>query len=87
MEAPILNFSFPTLPEIDLSIIANAKVLSVVLFIIFIIYSIISGILIYHWRNYGMKSVKVYIIESIFLFVSLVLFVASAMSVYYFQLG
>ncbi|MEQ1499948.1 MAG: hypothetical protein ABL917_01080 [Parcubacteria group bacterium] len=84
MESPAQILQFENLFKLDLSSIVNAKVLSATLFIVFIVYAIISGILMYHWSNYGMKSLKVYAVEAIFLLVSIILFTASALSIYYF---
>ncbi len=74
----------PTISNIKASVLVNTPVLSVLFIVFFIFYFLISSVLVYHWSSYGMKSRGVIFAESIFVFVSLVLFVIAGMSLYYF---
>ncbi len=83
MQQPI--FSMPEFSQVDLSVVINTPVLTFILLLFLLFYIIISGILMYHWSMYGMKSAKVFLVETVFLLVSVVLFVVSFLSLYYFK--
>lgn len=71
---PSFNFSF-----------GLGKPFMVLVFAVFvIIYAIYSIVLFYHWSEYGMKSREVILAESLFTIVSLVLFLAVGVSVYFY---
>jgi hypothetical protein len=74
----------PKLFNIDLSFIINKPVLGIVFVLYFIFYLLISGVLFYHWHAYGMKSAGIMIARSLFIFVSIFLFVMSGLTIYYF---
>lgn len=82
MEFPRL--SVPGFSWFDASFVINDVTLSIVFVLFFIVYLIISSILFYHWRAYGRKSHSILVAESLFVFVSGVLFVVAGLSVYYF---
>ncbi|HBD24807.1 MAG: hypothetical protein A2566_00080 [Candidatus Zambryskibacteria bacterium RIFOXYD1_FULL_40_13] len=73
----------PILPDFVTSFLAGIPVFLIILVIFFIMYCIVSVILIYHWTQYGMKSVTVLFAETLFVFVSLFLFTLSFMSLNY----
>jgi hypothetical protein len=79
----ISKFKFPEFSNISMASFINVPLLTILLGLFFVIYIIISAVLIYHWKAYGMKSRGVLLAESLFLFVSLVLFVVSITSLYY----
>lgn len=69
---------FADLPTLPVSI---GKPIIWVLFALFIIgYAIITGILIYHWRKYGMSNKNIILAETLFLIVSGILFVLAFIS-------
>ena len=69
---------FADLPTLPVSI---GKPIVWIFFILFCAgYAVITGILIYHWRKYGMSNKKILLAESIFLIVSGVLFVSAFIS-------
>ena len=74
----------PAFPHIHASFLINAPVLLVILFLFFIIYSIITGVLLYHWSAYGMRNAGIIAAESLFLLVSFSLFTVSGLAIYYF---
>lgn len=74
----------PPFPHIKASLFINHTILFGALFVFFIIYTGISSVLVYHWTSYGMRSPGVIFAETIYLFVSIVLFVVAGMSVFYF---
>ena len=78
------QFSMPVFPHIDVSSFINTPTLLIILVLFFIAYAIVSGILMYHWSAYGMKSQGVLIAETLFLFVSVILFVIASLGLYYF---
>lgn len=53
----------------------NSQILWVILAVIFLLYAIMSFVLLYHWRNYGMGSRIIFRAEIIYFAVSFVLFV------------
>lgn len=82
MDLPILQM--PAFPHIKLAILVNTPTLLLLFGFFIIFYASVSSVLIYHWHSYGMKSPGILFAETIYLFVSLVLFVISGISLYYF---
>ena len=82
MELPKL--SMPAFPHIQASIFVNRPVLLVIFAMFFIVYAVITWVLMYHWSAYGMKSQGILVTETLFLFVSAVLFVVAGFGIYYF---
>ena len=74
----------PTFNNINLSVFISRPILLVLLVIFFLIYSVLSGVILYHWKAYGMRSHGILLAESLFLFVSLVLFVIAGTAMTYF---
>ncbi len=81
MELP--QFSLPLLPKLDLSKVLTPKALVFVLSVFFIIYSIFSLILFYHWFTYGMKNWGIFVGSVVFSVVSVVLFIVSISALSY----
>ncbi len=82
LELPPL--SLPSLPSIKASLIVNTPILTIILVVALIIYSIVSAILVYHWSSYGMRAASVLFAEALFLIVSVTLFVISGLAINYF---
>lgn len=82
MGAPI--FSTPSFINISISDIVVTPVLMGILVVFSIGYAIATAVLIYHWSAYGMRSPGILVAESLFLFISLVLFVFSGLAISYF---
>lgn len=78
------QFNFPDFLNIDISFMFSTQVLLIVLVLFFIIYAIVSGVLIYHWSAYGMRSPGILVAETLFLFVSMALFVFAGLAISYF---
>ena len=76
--------SLPSLPSINFAVVVSSTVLLIVLGVFFIIYLIISSVLFYHWNAYGMGSRGIVFGESIFLIVSVCLFVVAFLSASYY---
>ena len=74
----------PKFSNINFSIILSRPILLILLVVFFLIYAILSGVILYHWKSYGMKGRGVILAETLFLFVSLVLFVIAGVSMTYF---
>lgn len=74
----------PSFPELNISFVLNIPVLLVILVLFFIFYSVITSVLVYHWRAYGMKSAGILAAESLFFAVSVILFVTAGVSLFYF---
>lgn len=74
----------PTLPEIKASFILNVPVLFTILILFLIFYGIVTSVLVYHWRAYGMKSKGILAAESMYFTVSVILFVTAGVSLFYF---
>ena len=58
--------------------------LYLIFIVYFFLYAIVSAILFYHWKNYGMRSQGIMIARSLFIFVSIVLFVICGISIFLF---
>ena len=82
MELP--QFVIPGLEHINLSWIINRPVLLIILGLFFVIYAIMTWVLMYHWSAYGMKSHGILVAKTLFLFVSTLLFVVSGLALTYF---
>ena len=78
------DFIMPVFPHINLPLFINKPVLLGILALFFIVYSVITGVLMYHWSAYGMKSQGVLVAETFFLFVSVILFVIAGLGISYF---
>ncbi len=76
-------FSFPSIDGLRISSFFSKPILAGILVLYFTIYCVITGILFYHWRVYGMGSKKVIFAETIFLLVSIALFVFAGVSITY----
>ncbi|OHA93588.1 MAG: hypothetical protein A3H52_02305 [Candidatus Zambryskibacteria bacterium RIFCSPLOWO2_02_FULL_39_26] len=85
-DAPYSLFdgSLFSLPTISLSFFINPTALFVILLLFFIFYLILSIILMYHWSAYGMRSPGILVGETLFISVSLVLFMISSLAIFYF---
>ena len=82
METP-LSFPF-SLPVLSLPIVISSQALFILLALFFVVYAIISGVLVYHWSAYGMRSAGIVVAELLFLMVSIALFVFSILAIYYY---
>ncbi len=71
-------------PNIDLSTFLSRPILLAFLVLFLIFYLIISAILFYHWRAYGMKNKGVLFAESVFFAGSVILFVIAGVSLFYY---
>ncbi len=74
----------PSFKNINFSVFLSRPILLVVFVVFFLIYAVLTAVIIYHWKAYGMKSPGIIAMEGIFLFVSLVLFVIAGTSMTYF---
>ncbi|MSU45076.1 MAG: hypothetical protein EXS47_00365 [Candidatus Zambryskibacteria bacterium] len=82
MELP--SFGMPNFPSISLSFFINTTGLIVVLALFSIVYVVITSVLVYHWSAYGMRNPGILVAETLFLFVSLVLFVFAGLAISYY---
>lgn len=82
MELP--SFGMPVFPDLNLSFFVSAPALVIILVLYSIVYAITTGVLVYHWSVYGMRSPGILVAETLFLFVSLCLFVFAGLSITYF---
>jgi len=73
----------PEFPTIKLAFLWNPIVLLIIFIIFSIFYFILSFVLMYHWKTYGMESVGIKIGRMLFLVVSTALFVVSILSLIY----
>lgn len=69
------DFSIPAFPEIHIPFLAEVPVLFVIFISSFIIYVIISIILMYHWSQYGTHRGVIVFAQALFVIVSVVLFI------------
>ncbi len=78
------SFVLPNVFTFHLGLIINKPVLMVLFGLYFVLYATVSAVLVYHWTSYGMRSRGIIVGESLFYFVSAVLFVTAGLSIYYF---
>ncbi|MEI6842920.1 MAG: hypothetical protein WCK48_00200 [bacterium] len=69
---------------INVSTLLNGTSLSLFLFIFFVFYFIITCVLMYHWSRYGMGHQGVVVAETLFIFISVLLFIVASLSISYF---
>ncbi len=82
MEIPI--FASLPLPHLKLSFLINVPVLIAILVLFACLYTVVSSVIVYHWHAYGMKSQGIVVAESLYFFVTIVLFVCAGVSLFYF---
>ena len=75
------TLSLPTLP---LSVFFNSYVMSGILVVFLFFYVIVGMVLFYHWSAYGMRSHGILIAETLFSFISVVLFVIASLAIHYY---
>ena len=66
-----------------LSFLFSPPVLFLVLLIFFIFYCVASGALWYHWSKYGMGRSEIRIVKTLFIFVSVALFIFALLGISY----
>ena len=59
-------------------------VLLIILVIFFVAYVVLTSVLWYHWSKYGMGGHGIHVGQTLFLFVSVALFVLALAGLYYF---
>jgi len=64
--------------------LVNTPVLVIILVLFFIFYCIVSGVLVYHWKAYGMGKKGILVAEALYLMVSAALFVLAILGIHYF---
>ena len=77
------------LPQFSLakmSFLFSPLTLFLLLVIFFVLYCIGSSTLWYHWSKYGMGRSEITIVKTLFLFVSVALFVFALLGIYYLSL-
>lgn len=86
-----MQLEFPQLPMIKfpfsndlIAFLLNTPALLIILTIFFIFYVVVSGVLVYHWNAYGMRSGGILIAKTFYIFVSVVLFIIAGLALYYF---
>ncbi len=80
MEIP----TFSLVSSFKIGYLINKPVLLIIFIIFFIAYAIVSGVLRYHWHNYGMRNAGIIFAQSLFFLVSIVLFVIMGLTIYYY---
>lgn len=66
-----------------LSFLFSPLVFFLILLVFFVFYCIASGALWYHWSKYGMGRSEIRIVKTLFLFVSVALFIFAMLSISY----
>ena len=78
------SLSMPGALHIDLSLLINLTVLTVIFVLFIVCYVILSSVLMYHWSAYGMRSHGILVSRFLFLFISVILFVIAGLALSYF---
>lgn len=71
-------------PQFHIDYLISKTALSFIFLSYLAIYIVVSIVLLYHWKTYGMRSAGVLLGRSLFLIVSLCLFVICFLAIYYF---
>lgn len=82
MELP--SIGIPAFSAFNWTLFFNTPVLIGILVIYSAAYLTVTVVLIYHWSVYGMRSSGILVAETLFLFVSLILFVFAGLAITYF---
>ncbi len=77
-------FTMPPLPHLKLSLFLNIPILLIGLVAFAFFYAVVTSVLVYHWRSYGMNSQGILVAETVYFFVSVVLFVTAGVSLFYY---
>ncbi len=84
MDLSYLKFTLPSFIHFDTSLFVNLPVL-LIIFVLFLAgYGIVSGVLLYHWRTYGMGTHGISVARILFLLISAVLFVLALLGIIFF---
>ncbi len=85
MQIPdVLPTSLPFLSSINFGVLINKPVMLGILGVFFVLYCVLSAVLVYHWAAYGMRSRGIIVAESLYFLVSIVLFVSAGLSIFYY---
>jgi hypothetical protein len=82
--SPIGSILVPSFSFFEGSFILGKPFMVVVLVIFFAMYAVYSSVLIYHWSSYGMKNPDIIFAETLFIMVSLSLFIISGTSLFFY---
>lgn len=77
------EFEMPTLDGTPLYFLKEIPIFFIIFIIFFVVYVIVSFILMYHWSAYGMRRSFILTAETVFVLVSLFLFIISFLSLNY----
>lgn len=72
--------TIPNFGKLNVETFVGKPVLAIIFFVYLIGYIVLSSILFYHWRAYGMGSKTVIFAELLFVLVSIVLFMLTGLS-------
>jgi hypothetical protein len=84
MQVQPINFSAPILPFAKFAFLFNVPVLFLIFIVFFIFYAAVSAVLMYHWSAYGMRHEGILVAETLYLFISAVLFLMAGLALFYF---
>ena len=79
----LTKLDFSTLSKLASTYFLNKSIMFGFLALFFIVYAIISAIIMYHWSSYGMDSKGIIIGRSLFLIVSVSLFLIAILALNY----
>ncbi len=71
------QFTIPSISNVSISFIENLPILLIIFVAFFTVYIIVSVILAYHWTQYGTHKGTIVFAETIFVLVSVGLFVVA----------
>ncbi len=79
-----IDSSIFTFSSFSLAFLISPMTLYIVLILFGVVYIIVTSVLMYHWSAYGMRSPGILIGETLFVLVSLILFMVASLAIYYF---
>ncbi len=90
MDISPLNF-LPSFQNLPIRLGENGHILLYILVFIlicfFVFFVVVGGVLVYHWRRYGMGSRFMLLVEGIFLVIGLFLFVGAGIILKQYSYG
>lgn len=78
------SFTVPAIPNLSIPFLANIPVLFMIFISFFVVYVIVSIILMYHWSHYGTHRGVMVFVETLFVSVSVGLFIFTFLALSYY---
>lgn len=78
------QFTIPALPSMSVPFLENVPILFIIFVMFFIVYVIMSVVLVYHWGQYGTHKGMMIFVEAVFTVVSVGLLTVAFLALNYY---